>query len=420
VLITKRECFVDAVPGGDVDDAVAAAKYLRQLRAVQNGRLDEHGSPRSKTVTSDIENDRRIAFFEQPGYEGLPEISRSSRQQQPHGLFRSPRAKLAQVLKYLKILGLSGNERACAAGGVTGAPGSLPDREELWFVKSALSLWRGGFPMPRANWKGFLRLSLVSCPIYLSPAATRTKSIRLHQVWQPKDRRGAPIEVDEEDEQPSRPATRSFNEDFDDTRPQPPDPTRVALRPHDPQTGEEIEREEVAKGYEYERGQFVTFTPAELKALDVESSKIIDLETFVPRAEVDPVYFSNPYYVYPDGPIAVETFRVIGAAMTEAGEVGIGRVTLSRRERPVMVEPRGAGMVLITLRASEEVRAAAFEKSDAQIDPDMVAIAGTIIKRRSGHFDPTLFRDRYQEALRESVSARSIRGRTYCLGHQQR
>jgi DNA end-binding protein Ku len=90
----------------------------------------------------------------------------------------------------------------------------------------------------------------------------------------------------------------------------------------------------------------------------------------------------------------------------EAGEVGLGRVTLSRRERPVMVEPRGAGVVLITLRASEEVRAAAFEKSDAEIDPEMVAIAGTIIKRRSGHFDPTAFRDRYQEALRELIEAK--------------
>src|SRR5271168_409619 len=260
--------------------------------------------------------------------------------------------------------------------------------------------------MPRASWRGFLRLSLVSCPIYLSPATTRTKSIRLQQVWQPKGRRGTPIEDGEEDEQPSPPAARSFNEDFDDTRLEPPAPTRVALRPHDPYSGEEIEREEVAKGYEYERGRIVTFTPAELKALDVESSKIIDLETFVPRAEVDPVYFSNPYYVYPDGPIAVETFRVIGAAMTEAGEVGIGRVTLSRRERPVMVQPRGAGMVLITLRATEEVRAAAFEKGDAEIDPDMVAIAGTIIKRRSGRFDPTTFRDRYQEALRELIEAK--------------
>ena len=124
---------------------------------------------------------------------------------------------------------------------------ALPDREELWFVKSALSLRRGGFPMPRASWKGFLRLSLVSCPIYLSPATTRTKSIRLHQVWQPKAGRGAPVEDDEEDEQPSRPAAGSFSEDFDDTRSEPPAPTRVALRPHDPYTGEEIEREEIAK-----------------------------------------------------------------------------------------------------------------------------------------------------------------------------
>jgi DNA end-binding protein Ku len=260
--------------------------------------------------------------------------------------------------------------------------------------------------MPRASWKGFLRLSLVSCPIYLSPATTRAKSIRLHQVWQPTGGRGAPIEDGEEDARPSRPVVPAFSEDFDDTRPESSSPARIALRPHDPHTGEEIEREQVAKGYEYERGQFVTFTPAELKALDVESSKIIDLETFVPRVDVDPVYFSTPYYVYPDGPIAVETFRVIGAAMAEAGEVGIGRVTLSRRERPVMVEPRGAGMVLITLRASEEVRAAAFEKGDADIDAEMVAIAGTIIKRRSGHFDPTAFRDRYQEALRELIEAK--------------
>ena len=148
--------------------------------------------------------------------------------------------------------------------------------------------------MPRASWKGFLRLSLVSCPIYLSPATTRTKSIRLHQVWQPKAGHSGPVDDEEEDEQPA-PARRSFAEDFrGEARPEPLSLARVALRPHDPHTGEEIEREEVVKGYEYERGQFVNFTPEELKALDVESSKIIDLETFVPRAEVDPVYFSTP------------------------------------------------------------------------------------------------------------------------------
>ena len=176
--------------------------------------------------------------------------------------------------------------------------------------------------MPRSSWRGFLRLSLVSCPIYLSPATTRTKSIRLHQVWQPKHGRPAPVEDEEEDEPPYRPGARSFSREVDEPQAEPPSPTRITLRPHDPHTGEEIEREEVAKGYEYERGEFVTFTPAELKALDVESSKSIDLEAFVPRTDVDPVYFSTPYYVYPDGPIAVETFRVIGAAMTEAGKSG--------------------------------------------------------------------------------------------------
>src|ERR1700752_254632 len=89
-------------------------------------------------------------------------------------------------------------------------------------------------------------------------------------------------------------------------------PRASALHPHDPRTGEEIGREDVVKGYECERGRFVTFTAEELKALDVESSKIIDLETFVPRAEVDPVYLNMPYYVYPNGPIATETFGVIG------------------------------------------------------------------------------------------------------------
>ena len=260
--------------------------------------------------------------------------------------------------------------------------------------------------MPRASWKGFLRLSLVSCPVYLSPASTRTKSIRLHQVWQPKADRRPPVYDEKEDERPYRRAERAFSDDADDTPLESLAPARITLHPHDPHTGEEIGREEVVKGYEYERGRFVTFTAEELKALDVESSKIIDLETFVPRAKVDPVYFIAPYYVYPDGPIAAETFDVINAAMGEAGTVGIGRVTLSRRERLIVVEPRGAGMVAITLRSSEEVRTPAFATAGAAADADMVAVAATIINRRSGHFDPAKFRDRYQEALRELIEAK--------------
>jgi DNA end-binding protein Ku len=182
--------------------------------------------------------------------------------------------------------------------------------------------------------------------------------------------------------------------------------TRITLRPHDPKTGEEIDKHEVVKGYEYGRGQFVTFTAEELKALDIPSSKIIDLDKFVSRGDLDPVYLDSPYYLYPDGPVAVETLRVIGAAMAEAAILGIGRLTLSRRERAVMVEPRGTGMTLFTLRAAEEVRTAQFQKPEGDLDGEMVAIAGAIMRQRTGSFDPGAFRDRYQEALRELIEAK--------------
>lgn len=263
--------------------------------------------------------------------------------------------------------------------------------------------------MPRASWRGFLSLSLVSCPVYLSPATTRAKPIRLHQVWQP-----APVNVDEDelwDRGPGQQSSASSSarhpaENASLDGDQTPAATRVALRPHDPETGEAIDKREVVRGYEYGRGQFVTFTPEELKALDVESSKVIDLEKFASRGDLDPVYLDSSYYLHPDGPIAVETLQVIGAAMAGAGVVGLGRLTLSRRERMVMVEPRGTGMGLFTLRAAEEVRAAAFPSAEAEIDAEMVAIAKAIIAQRTGAFDPSAYKDRYQDALRELIEAK--------------
>src|SRR5215472_17775314 len=260
--------------------------------------------------------------------------------------------------------------------------------------------------MPHASWSGFLRLSLVSCPVYLSPATTRTKSLRLHQVWRPAagDEPG-----------PEEPDRDREGQVAAGSRPPPADPreteradqaTRIALRPHDPRTGEEIEKSEVVKGYEYGRGQFVTFTADELKALDVESSKVVDLESFVPRGDIDAVYFDSAYYLYPDGPSAVEALQVIGAAMTEARVAGIGRLTLSRRERMVMVEPQGPGMALFTLRAADEVRAPQFAATDGDLDAEMVAIARAIIGQRTGTFDPSTHRDRYQEALRALIEAK--------------
>ncbi len=172
-------------------------------------------------------------------------------------------------------------------------------------------------------------------------------------------------------------------------------------------TGEELSRDQIAKGYEFDRGRYVTITDEELKDLQIESSKIIDLDRFVSRDQVDPLYLDAPYYVYPDGEIATETFRVIGEAMARTDKVGLGRITLSSRERLVLVEPRGAGLVMSTLRASDEVRAAEFAgKAEGEVDPELVALAETIIERKSGAFEPASFRDRYQDALRALVESK--------------
>jgi DNA end-binding protein Ku len=225
--------------------------------------------------------------------------------------------------------------------------------------------------MPRASWSGFLRLSLVSCPVSLVPATTEAKRIRFNQL-----------------------NAETGN--------------RVQQQLIDSKTGEVVDRDQIAKGYEYDRGRYVTVTDDELKALQIESSKIIDLDRFVDRDEVDPIYLDTPYYVYPDGDLAAETFRVIGEAMARKNKVGLGRVTISNRERQVLVEPRGAGLVMSTVRSADEVRPAEFgPPAKGDIDADMVGIAESIIERRSGAFDPAGFRDQYQDALRELVAEKT-------------
>src|SRR5215470_14162143 len=124
--------------------------------------------------------------------------------------------------------------------------------------------------MPRASWRGYLRLSLVSCPVYLLPATVRTKPIRLHQVWRvPPAEQAGPLSEQDGGQNRDRSAPR-LTSDYVEDRAGP--ATRITLRPHDPNTGEELEKEEVVRGYEYQRGRYVTFTPDELKALDLESS----------------------------------------------------------------------------------------------------------------------------------------------------
>jgi DNA end-binding protein Ku len=226
-----------------------------------------------------------------------------------------------------------------------------------------------GQSSPRGEQYGHLRLSLVSCPVYLSPTTTETKRIRLNQINAETGNRVRQQLVDED-------------------------------------TGEVVERHQVAKGYEHDRGRYVLIDDDELRELQVESSKVIDLTRFVDREEVDPVYLDAPYYIYPDGKLAVEAFRVIGQAMAAKGLSGIGKVTLSSRERLVLIEPRGGGLLMSTLRSADEVRAAEFNAAEddaSGIDPDMLSIAETIIERRKGAFDPVDFRDSYQDALRGLV-----------------
>ena len=225
--------------------------------------------------------------------------------------------------------------------------------------------------MPRASWNGFLRLSLVSCPVYLVPATTEAKRIRLNQL-----------------------NSETGN--------------RISLQTIDSKTGDVVDRDQIVKGFEFDRGRYVTLSDDELKDLQIESSKTIDLDRFVDRDEVDPIYLDTPYYIYPDGNLAAETFQVFGEAMAHKNKVGIGRVTISSHERLVLVEPRGAGLVMSTLRTADEVRAAEFAgEAPKQADADMVAIAETIMDRLAGKFDPADFRDRYQDALRELVDSKT-------------
>src|SRR5665213_1287062 len=149
---------------------------------------------------------------------------------------------------------------------------------------------------------------------------------------------------------------------------------RVPLGLVKEKTGNKVERADIVKGYEYERHQYVTVSDDELAALKIESSQTIDLDSFVERDGIDPLYLDTPYYVYPDGKIAIETFRVIGEAMEKKGRVGIGHIVMASRERTVMVEPRAGGMVMRLLRGADEVRRPEFGDRDADADPDMVAV----------------------------------------------
>ena len=229
---------------------------------------------------------------------------------------------------------------------------------------------------PRASWKGYLKLSLVSCPVRLYTATTTADRISFHMLHK-------------------------------DTH------NRVQMKPHDPEIGV-VSRSDLVKGYEFEKDQYVIVTDDDLAQVQIESTKTISIETFVDENEIDPIYFDSTYYLAPDGPVAEETYRVVHEAMGRAGKAAIARVVLSGRERPVIIMVRGEGFALRTLRSAKEVRGheSYFEGLEEQdVDNEMLELAEMIIKKHKGSFDPAKFEDRYQVALKEIVQGK-LKGST--------
>jgi len=224
----------------------------------------------------------------------------------------------------------------------------------------------------RSTWKGRLKLSLVTAAVRLAPASSESSRIRFNQL-----------------------NAKTGN--------------RVKQQLVDAETGEEVPREDIVKGYEYSKGRYVQVSDDELDEVRLESTHTIDIERFVDAAEINQIYRSTPYYVMPDGNVADEAYIVIREAMEKAGKAAIGRVTMSSREHPVLIEPCGKGLSLTTLRPEREVRQPKDFFDDIpeiEIEPDLMDMAETLIQKKYGHFEPKNFVDHYQEALRELVEAK--------------
>jgi DNA end-binding protein Ku len=189
------------------------------------------------------------------------------------------------------------------------------------------------------------------------------------------------------------------------------------MKPHDPELGA-IEGSDLVKGYQYNKNQYVIFTDKDSKKIGIESSNTIVIEKFVDVENVDPIYFEWPYYVAPDGAVAEETFRVIQWAMRNKQKAALSRIVLTERERPIALICRDKGFLLMILRAANEVRDCAeyfVDIKDEEPEREMLDLAEKLIEQKSGRFDPSEFRDRYQEAVLEMAKAK-IKGQTPVFG----
>jgi DNA end-binding protein Ku len=220
---------------------------------------------------------------------------------------------------------------------------------------------------PRAYWKGYLKLSLVSCPIALYPAASSSERVSFHRINKKTGHRLKQQNVDSGG-------------------------------------GEPVDKEDIGRGYEVGKGEYILVEDEELEKIQIESTHTIDIDSFVPRPEIDERYIDSPYYVVPTDKVGQEAFAVIRDAIRDKNMVGLGRVVLTRREHVVMLEAFDKGLLGTTLRYAYEVRdqAAYFEDiPDLKLPPEMKELAGHIIDTKAGHFDPQKFVDHYETALVE-------------------
>ena len=217
---------------------------------------------------------------------------------------------------------------------------------------------------PRASWKGYIKLSLVSCPVRLYPAVSANEKIRFNQLHK-------------------------------DTH------NRINMKPVDPDLGL-VERSDLVRGYEYEDKQYIIIDDEDLDAVRIESNHTLNIEAFVDESEVDVIYQDSPYYLAPDGAMAEETFAVLRDAMRAAGKLAIARLVMSSRERVVTIGARDKGMFVTTLRDPREVRSTSAyfdEIPDIKTDPEMLQLAEKLIEQKVTHFDPKAYEDRYETAL---------------------
>jgi DNA end-binding protein Ku len=223
---------------------------------------------------------------------------------------------------------------------------------------------------PRANWKGFLRLSLVTCPVALFPATSEAEKISFNQINKKTGHRIRYLKVDAD-------------------------------------TGEEVPFEDIIKGYQIDRDRYLEVTKDELENIALESTRTIEIDEFVPRKEIDDLYLVRPYYIVPDGKVGHDAYAVIRETIRSLDKVALARVVLTSREHVISLEARDKGLVGMLLRYPYEVRDQSEyfdEIQDVKITKDMLDLAKHIVEQKSGHFDPSKFEDHYEAALQELLN----------------